>query len=179
MGDLTVLCQQIAAGNQAAKDELVTCVYEELYRMAERHLRKNQQAGRTLGPTGLVHEVFLRINGPALEKNRAYLFGAAAIAMDRILKEHRRKRRLQYVDLDHLLDELASSQQTTATDLYAALEELRQLGGCGERRYQVVIQRYFLGLKWKEIADSHGVAVRTAEQDWQFARAWLYKRLNK
>jgi hypothetical protein len=37
--------------------------------------------------------------------------------------------------------------------------------------------RFFAGLTLKEAADSLGLALRTAERHWAYARAWLYARL--
>ena len=75
--EITRLLGEIAAGNEGAKNELFECVYDELRAMANRHM-KHERDGHTLGTTGLVHEVYLRLQGPALNKNRAYFFGAAA-----------------------------------------------------------------------------------------------------
>lgn len=57
------------------------------------------------------------------------------------------------------------------------LEQLTEYGEHGERRSAVVMLRFFGGLEWKEIAESLGTSVSTAEKDWQAARAWLYGRL--
>ncbi len=175
---VTQLCERIAAGDQTAKDQLMDCVYHELRRMAKRQIRRERR-GHTLGPTGLVHECFLRLKGPALEKDRAYFFAAAAEAMCRILVEYARKRRPNCVPIDRVLSELEATHRVSLTDLHNSLEKLRQFGGRGERQYQVVVRRFFLGMTWKEIASSLEIAVRTAEQDWQLARAWLYTQLNK
>ncbi len=39
--------------------------------------------------------------------------------------------------------------------------------------------RFFAGLTLKEAADSLGLALRTAERQWTYARAWLYARLRQ
>ena len=83
-GDVTRLLGEIAAGNETAKN------YEELHAMAERHMKQGRP-GHTLGATGLVHEVYLRLKGQALEKNRPYFFAAVAKAMYRILVERARQ----------------------------------------------------------------------------------------
>ena len=38
---------------------------------------------------------------------------------------------------------------------------------------EVVKLRYFVGMRIPEIADALGIAARTADRHWAFARAWL------
>jgi RNA polymerase sigma factor (TIGR02999 family) len=178
-GHVTRLLEEIAAGNAQAKGKLFEYVYEELYRMARRHMR-NERPGHSLGATGLVHEVYLRLSGPALERHRAYFFGAAAKAMYRILVEHARRSRAHHagrVPLDVVLDELEGTHRIKMLDLHEALVQLKGYGERGRRQHDVVVQRFFGGLPWKEIAANLGVAVTTVEKDWQAARAWLHARL--
>ena len=180
-GDVTRLLEEIADGNEQAKNELFEYVYEELHKMAKRHM-KQERPGHTLGTTGLVHEVFFRLQGQALAKNRPYFFGAAAKAMYRILVEHARlsqKYHEKRVPLDVLLDELAVTHRVKMLDLHEALETLKEYGERGKRQHEVIVHRFFGGLQWKEIATILGVAVTTVEKDWQAARAWLHTRLKE
>jgi RNA polymerase sigma factor (TIGR02999 family) len=178
-GDVTRLLGEIAAGDEEAKNKLYERVYAELHAMAERRML-NERTSHTLGATGLVHEVYLRLEGQALQKSRAYFFAAAAKAMYRILVEHARKPPDRPRVLgDDLLDRLEVTHRLEMLDLHEALEELQERGRRGKRQHEVVVQRFFGGLPWKEIATNLGVAVTTVEKDWQAARAWLYRRLKK
>ena len=179
--EVTRLLGQIAEGNPEAKNKLFECVYEELHGMAERQMRQ-EGPGHSLGATGLVHEAFLRVQGEAVQKNRRYFFAAAAKAMYRILVEHARRKRKhgnKRIQLDVVLDELEISHHFKMLDLHEALESLKQYGDRGNRQHEVVVQRFFGGLQWKEIAANLGVAVATVEKDWQAARAWLYAKLKQ
>jgi RNA polymerase sigma factor (TIGR02999 family) len=141
---------------------------------------RNERPGHSLGATGLVHEVYLRLTGPALERHRAYFFGAAAKAMYRILVEHARRSRAHHhnrMPLDVMLEELECAHKLKMLDLHHALEQLKGYGERGHRQHEVVVQRFFGGLPWKEIAANLDVAVTTVEKDWQAARAWLRARL--
>ena len=46
-----------------------------------------------------------------------------------------------------------------------------------KRKARVVELRFFGGLTAREAAEVVGVAQKTAEADWYFARAWLHERL--
>src|SRR5262245_30514820 len=148
--------------------------------MARRHM-KHEGPDHALGATGLVHEVYLRLQGPALERERAYFFGAAAQAMYRILVEHARqsRRRQNHVSVDAVLDDLEVTHRMKMLDLSEALERLKGYGERGRRQHDVIVQRFFGGLPWKEIAANLGVSTATVEKDWQAARAWLYRQLKR
>src|SRR5690349_22871098 len=74
------------AWNDATTDELFPVVYDELKRMARRHLRMVR--GRaTICTTELVHETFLRLShrdGVSWD-DRAHFFGSASRAMRQVL----------------------------------------------------------------------------------------------
>jgi hypothetical protein len=68
-------------------------VYEELRKLAASKLA-HEKPGQTLQATALVHEVYLRLVGPANRNgfdNRGHFFAAAAEAMRRILMERGRR----------------------------------------------------------------------------------------
>ena len=58
-------------------------------------------------------------------------------------------------------------------------EALAQLAVEDPGAAQLVNLRFFAGLTLKEAADSLGLALRTAERQWAYARAWLYARLRQ
>ena len=82
-----------AAGDQAALDQLSKQVYDELRRMARRHM-KNERRDNTLQTTALVHEVYLRlVDVTKVEwQQRAQFFAMAAQMMRRILVDAARAR---------------------------------------------------------------------------------------
>src|SRR5262245_48454925 len=78
------------SGNEAALEELMPIVYDELREIARRHLRRDK-AAHTLQTGALVNEAYLRlIDQSAPWRNRAHFFGIAAQMMRRILVDHAR-----------------------------------------------------------------------------------------
>jgi RNA polymerase sigma factor (TIGR02999 family) len=65
-------------------------VYDELRRLAAAKL-VNEPAGHTLDATALVHEAFLRLGGADFAERSEFL-KAAAVAMQRILVDHARRK---------------------------------------------------------------------------------------
>ena len=143
----------------------------------------HEKPGQTLQATALVHEAYLRLVGGEEEphwNSRGHFFAAAAEAMRRILinraRDKRRQKRgggLQRVDLDRLLvADQASDEELVAID--DALQELaRRNAPCAE----LVQLRFFTGLTLDEAAAAMGIARRTANRYWAFARAWLFDAL--
>ena len=62
MSDVTRILNAIEHCDAQAADELLPVVYQELRRFAA-FKRANESPGQMLQPTGLVHEVWLRLIG--------------------------------------------------------------------------------------------------------------------
>ena len=182
-GEITRLLGRIDAGDAAAKEELVAVAYDELRGQAGR-LMRNERPEHTLQPTALVHEAAIKLlNESNLggAESRGLFFWAMARAMRQVLVEHARARKAQRrggdarrVPLDFTL---AQVEAAAAVDLLALDEVLVQLAALDERKYNVVMLRFFGGMELAEIAEHLGVSLSTVNKDWQFARAWLRTRL--
>ena len=81
------------AGARDALDQVVPLVYDELRRMARRHLRRGP-AGYTLDTTGLVHEAYLKLAASEglLLKDRDHLLAVTARVMRQVLVDRARSR---------------------------------------------------------------------------------------
>jgi len=91
-GDITRLLDAWNHGDAKARDLLMPIVYGELRRRAAAQLR--HESGRTLRPTDLVHETYLRLCAQnAGWKNRAQFFAVAARLMRRIIVDRARARK--------------------------------------------------------------------------------------
>jgi RNA polymerase sigma factor (TIGR02999 family) len=183
MSDVTRLLDAAASGDSCAAARLLPLVYDELRKLAAARLAQ-EKPGQTLQATALVHEAYLRLVGPADERrysNRGHFFAAAAEAMRRILVERARhkatlkrggERRQQGPDPD----ELPITAPSDPLEILSIHEALDLLAAEAPRKAEVVKLRYFLGCTMAETAEILGVAVKTAEEDWTYARAWLRRR---
>jgi RNA polymerase sigma factor (TIGR02999 family) len=175
MNDVTRILDAIEAGNATAAAQLLPLVYDDLRRLAARHMA-SEAPGNTLSATALVHEAYLRLVGDQQFENRGHFFVAAAEAMRRILIDRARDRRRQKrggghrrvrVDLDRLLFDQPGD------DLLALDEALDALARVDPEGAQLVRLRAFAGLTLGEAADAMGIGRRTADRYWAYARAWL------
>jgi RNA polymerase sigma factor (TIGR02999 family) len=180
-GEITLLLQAYDAGDRTAFDRLVPLVYDELRRLARRHLRRGPR-GRTLDTTGLVHEAYLKLAGsPALRvKDRGHLMAVTACAMRQVIVSRARARlaaKRGGGEIPALLDEERVGTGPSAErliDLDRALAGLRERD---EQLARVFECRYFAGLSEEETAQALGVSLRTAQRGWMKARAWLRSAL--
>src|SRR5690242_20128034 len=92
-GEITLLLNQLQAGDPQALSKLAPLVSLELRHLAAGYLR-NQSPGHTWQPTDLVNELWLRLlNRGALEfQNRAHFLGVAAHLMRVMVIDHARAR---------------------------------------------------------------------------------------
>ena len=171
-----------SAGDPTAMDQVYGLVYDELRRLASRHLER-EPSGITLATTDLVHEAFLRLVDQTRVQwsGRTHFLAIAATAMRRILVDHARRHRSQKrggtrVRLD--LDSANLATEDRADDLVALDEALDRLGELDPRQAQVVECRFFGGMTEEETAEALAIGLRTAKRDWAKARAWLYAELH-
>ena len=163
-----------------ATDPLSITVYEELRKIAAAKMAR-EAPGQTLQPTALVHEAWRRL-GQKNWRNRAHFFGAAAEAMRRILIEiARRKRCLKRGGLLERVDaaEVELILPMPDEELLALDEALKQLENFNLRAAEVVKLCFFVGLSQPEAARELGVSITTVERLWAFARAWLFREIQK
>ena len=140
-----------------------------------------QAAGHTLDATALVHEAYLRLVGPAdgpRWAGRGHFFAAAAEAMRHILVDRARRRNAvkrggaaARIDLPE--DALVAPDDRGDAELLAVDEALGRLAAADPQAAELVKLRYFAGLSIPDAAAALGVAPRTADRLWAYARAWL------
>jgi RNA polymerase sigma-70 factor, ECF subfamily len=178
----TALLLAWGRGDQAAFDELVPLVHQELRRIARRHMA-GEGAGHTLQPSALVNEAYVRLLDVkhVAWQNRAHFFAMAARVMRRILVESARARKFQKRGggAQHVsLDEARLVFQQPGQDLVALDDALNALAGVDPRKGQVVEMRFFGGLTVEETAEALQVSTGTVMRDWRLAKVWLLRELS-
>lgn len=183
MSEVTRILTAMEQGQGQAAAELLPLVYGELRRLAAWHMA-NEKPGQTLQATALVHEAYLRLVGKEDPKwqGRRHFFGAAAEAMRRILVENaRRKSRLKRVgQLERVeVEEAEIPAPMPDEDLLAVDEALNRLTEVDARAAELVKLCFFVGLTQAQAAKELGVSISTVERTWAFARAWLFREIQK
>lgn len=177
-GEVTLLLRDVRAGDNAAMEKVLALVYEDLRLMARRQLRREYQE-RTLDPTALVHEAYLKmVRGASVDANdRAHLLALAAHAMRQVLVDHARRRNAAKREdawKAVTLTDAGPANEMNADELIALDDALDRLE---PRQRQIVECRFFAGMDDGEIAAVLGVTDRTVRREWVKARAWLNRAL--
>lgn len=179
--DLTSLINRARQGDRDADAALFERIESELHRVAGAQMR-GERAGHTLQATALVNEAYARIAGrsPLRFEDRAHFMRTMSQVMRRLLVDHARARkRLKRgggarQDRREPLDALV---ERSSVDLVALNDALEVLAKLSPRQAELVELRFFGGMTAQEAADLLGVSKRTADNDWEFARAWLASKL--
>ena len=180
--EVTQLLVAWSNGDQVARDELMSVVYQELHRLAH-HYMQRESPGHTLQTSALVNEAFLRLvdQRQVRWQNRAHFYGIAAQMMRRILVDYARSRR--YAKRgggvpEMPLDEALIVSDERSAEVLALDETLQRLAEFDPRKSQIVEFRFFGGLSIEETAEVLAVSPGTVMRDWTLAKAWLRREMS-
>ena len=171
------------AAARGGLDEVFPTVYQELRRVAHRHLG-GERTGHTLGTTALVHEAYLEL--ARLEQirwpGRAYVLAAAGRAMRRILIDYAVARRRQKRGGGQALESIddfdaLAVAHSRGDDLVALDDALARLTELNARQGRIVECRFYGGMSVEETGEALGISPATVKRDWTLARAWLNREL--
>lgn len=170
-------------GDREALDALMPIVYQELRRIAQRHLQ-NERPEHTLQSTALVHEAYVRMTGQDLPQwqNRAHFFAVAAQIMRQILVDYARSHRAAKRGggiCKLALDQAEKNPLPLDVDVVALDDALKTLTKMDEQQGRVVELKFFGGLSIEDTAEVLGISSSTVKREWLTARAWLYRELDR
>ena len=180
---ITQLLQRWRDGNRGALDALLPLVYDELRRLAHRHLR-NERAEHTLQSSALVHEAYLRLVGQDFPQweGRTHFFAIAAQLMRQILVDYARRHRASKRGSGVCMLTLGDVEvlpQREDVDVVALNDALNSLAEIDPRQSRVVELRFFAGLSLEETSEVMGIGTATVQRDWTAARAWLHREISR
>ena len=181
-GEITRLLAGWREGDRGALDNLFPLIRTELYRLARRHLGRENK-NHAMQPSSLVQEAFLRLlPGAGVEwESRAHFFAVASQVMRHVLVDYARERRRAKRGgaAVHIPVDAAVVLSPEQVEHIVALDlALQRLAKSDERKSRVFEMRFFGGLSVEEAAEVLGVAPNTVIRDWNFARAWLRRELS-
>jgi RNA polymerase sigma factor (TIGR02999 family) len=179
--EITQLLIAWSNGQADALESLMPVVYEELRRLARRHMNR-EPSDQALQATELIHEAYLKLidQRRVQWQNRAHFFAVSVQLMRRILVDLARSRQaerrggaIRLVSLD----ETSMVPRSPARDVLAVDEALTALAELDERRSRIVELRFFGGLSVEETAEVLKISPATVMREWKRAQAWLYAEI--
>ena len=179
---ITTLLASAERGDRAAADAVFAAMYDELHRLARRELARG--VGVTLSATTLLHDAYLSISakeGVAFPDRNRYM-GYASRVMRGLIIDYARNRRAQkrggHFQITSISTDVADPL-SDAGELMRISDALDELATVDERLVRVVDLKFFCGFSFAEIGEMMHVSERTIQRDWEKARIFLYRRLNK
>ena len=189
---ITQLLIAAGRGDADAHRAVWSLIYDELHSIARSQLGYEAPGG-TLQPTALVNEAYIRLTGtkdvPWSDRRHFYAFAAQIMRRIRVDDARRRKRlkrgggrQVASLDADSegglALAQVACAVDDDPAETLAFDDALARLEQIDQRQAEVVMLRFYVGLTREDIAEMLGIAPRTVDKDWYFARAWLHRALD-
>jgi RNA polymerase sigma-70 factor (ECF subfamily) len=179
------MLERLRQGDSSVLNELVTLLYDELRRIASRHLRA-ERPEHTLQTTALVHETYLRLFGESSERyaNRVHFLAIASRVMRQVLVDYARARSTRKrsgeagpawtISLNEAGEVGVEPRQLLELD-----EALNALASEDKSLAEVIEMRYFGGMTAQETAEALGVSVHIVRHDIRLAQSWLRRELTR
>jgi RNA polymerase sigma-70 factor, ECF subfamily len=185
--DVTPLLERLRAGDESALNELVSTLYDELHRIAGRHLRGERPA-HTLQATALVHEAYVKLVSERQRgfADRAHFLAVASRVMREVLVDYARARStkkrsgnaqttLKTDDWSRI--QVAANAGIDQIDLLHLDTALDALAREDKSLARLIEMRYFGGMTAEETAEVISQSVHVVRHDLRLAQAWLRRKL--
>jgi RNA polymerase sigma-70 factor, ECF subfamily len=180
------LLERVRTGDQSAASELTPALYQELHRIAIRHLR-GERPNHTLQATALVHEAYLKLFDldESRFSNEVHFLAVASRVIRQVLIDYARARATQKRSAgDRVLTwtanlEVKSDKGVELLDLIELDSAIQALADEDESLARLIEMRYFGGMTAEETAEALGLSVHVVRHDLRFAQAWLRRKLKK
>jgi len=180
--DITLLLHDAASGQRESVDALIAAIYEDMRRLAARHMGGERQ-NHTLQPTAVVHEAYVRLIDQRNTdwKDRLHFFAVASLIIRRVLIDHARANEAEKRGGDRTRINLTDHDIAGTSrdiDLIALDEALKELDEVIKQNPTDTTTYDFGGCTVEEVAELLNIGKRTVDRDWQAAKAWLFLRLD-
>jgi RNA polymerase sigma factor (TIGR02999 family) len=185
------LFEKLRTGDQSALNELTPALYDELHRIASRHL-SGERPNHTLQATALVHEAYLKLfeGSPRGFTDKVHFLAVASRVMRQVLVDYARSRATQKraAGIDKGADtsepwmpklEVGSGKGVELLELIKLDDAIRDLTNENEPLARLIEMRYFGGMTAEESASALSLSVHVVRHDLRFAQAWLRRRLTQ
>jgi RNA polymerase sigma factor (TIGR02999 family) len=161
-----------------------TALYDELRRIAERHLR-GERPHHTLQATALVNEAYLKLRGGRGFADPVHFLATASRVMRQVLVDYARARSTAKRSAGaHAVPFTASlevrGEEADGPDLVDLIELDEALNSLTEESpalADLIEMRYFSGMTAEECAQVTGKSPHVVRHELRFAHAWLRRHL--
>jgi RNA polymerase sigma factor (TIGR02999 family) len=177
---------RVRAGDQTALNDLLPALYDELHRIASRHLSR-ERPNHTLQATALVHEAYLKLFRKQDRRftDEVHFLALSSRVMRQILMDYARGRASQKrfsasrsTPLTTTM-EVESERGIELLELIELDDAIKALAAEDESLARLIEMRYFGGMTAEETAEALGMPVHVVRRDVRLAQAWLRRKLSE
>jgi RNA polymerase sigma factor (TIGR02999 family) len=181
------LVERLRTGDHSALNELLPALYDELHRIASRHLRA-ERPDHTLQATALVHEAYLKLfaGQERTFTDEVHFLAISSRVMRQVLLDYAKSRATQKRSAHNRSPQFTASLEVQGESGGVELLELIELDGAiqalaaeDEALARLIEMRYFGGMTAEETAEALGLSVHVVRHDLRFAQAWLRRKLKE
>ena len=181
--DISGLLVAWSKGDEAALNDLMPLIYDDLRGIARRQLRR-QPPGYILQSGSVAHEAYFKlVHARGIRcQNRSHFFALCSQMIRRIVVDHARKRRYAKRgggQVEIPFDEILIGTKARGIEVEALDQALTALAKIDPRKSRVVELRFFGGLSVEETAEVLEISDETVTRDWRVAKTWLFRELNQ
>jgi RNA polymerase sigma factor (TIGR02999 family) len=178
------LLGRVRAGDQSALNDLLPALYDELHRIASRHLR-GERPDHTLQATALVHEAYLKLFRGQERRftDEAHFLALSSRVMRQVLMDYARGRASQKRSSARPAIPLTATMEVESESGVELLElieldnALKALAAEDESLARLIEMRYFGGMTAEETAEALEMPVHLVGRDLRLAQAWLRRKM--
>jgi len=180
------LLERLRTGDTSALNDLVPALYDELHRIASRHLR-GERPNHTLQATALVHEAYMKLFGGQKQtfNDQVHFLAVSSRVMRQVLVDYakgRATKKRSGVNQDFPFTASLEFEGESGIELLELLElddAIQALAAEDEALAQLIEMRYFGGMTAEETAEALSKSVHVVRHDLRFAQAWLRRKLTE
>jgi RNA polymerase sigma factor (TIGR02999 family) len=178
--EITRVLKELRHQPQLLRERLFPLLYDSMRQIARRQMRAERHA-RTLQPTALVHEAYIRLANSDWE-SRAHFLACASNVMRQILVDCARRRisRKRGAGLEPVtFNDFAAARPVSLEDILTvdmALVRLRQIDFVKAELLQL---KFFGGMTMAESTSVMGLGLTAAKEHFRLAKAWLNRELSR
>ena len=178
----TQIVKQMCVGDRRGLDRLFELMYEDLRDLAKRYT--NRFSSRTMRPTDLVHEAFLKLVDQRQVdwRGKSHFMAVGAVVIRHMLVDTARRKQAKKRGGDRrrvFVDDVTTVSVTDFDDVLSVDEALVKLSKVNETQAKLIELRFFAGMTVAEAAEAIGMSKRYVEKQWTFAKAWLRRELSE
>ncbi len=147
-------------------------------RAVAKHLLRRYHLHRTLQPTALIAELFVKIRGFDIRiADREHFFHISARAMHQVLTDRTRAKTARVTQHSTVFDEFFVELRAVTPEFVPLVEDLlSRLARVDQRAARMLRLHYLEGHTWDEVAEHTGVPKWKVREDAEFALQWLRDR---